>query len=364
MPFKQTKTGPLKIVTTNYVTGITTVTESGYYGSVITSNLRNSTRRVRPADLFAGATSYSAYQWSTSDGTYTIPHKISPSAKTIQPCALDSSVLSGFFFEAPSTVGVQSRLRSKIKSQNVNLAQSMAEYRQTSKMFSSLAKDVFRTYQSLRSGRAFADFVRILQRPRTKNEQSVANRWLQYQYGLKPLMSDLYGVTDALATKIRDGMYIYVRSRTTETKFHSQKTGHLGTDVFRVINDIGGVARYKVSDPTMKMVSQLGISNPLLLAWELIPYSFVVDWMFPVGKFLSSLDALNGTSDLRAVTFSFEKHRYVYTAASGGTAHFEGIRYSRSTSSSLALPKLSYKPSSSLTAVANGLALLTQLRHR
>jgi hypothetical protein len=36
------------------------------------------------------------------------------------------------------------------------------------------------------------------------------------------------------------------------------------------------------------------LSNPAALAWELVPYSFVVDWMIPVGDYLSSLDAVNG----------------------------------------------------------------------
>jgi len=40
--------------------------------------------------------------------------------------------------------------------------------------------------------------------------------------------------------------------------------------------------------------SASGISNPLLLAWELIPYSFVFDWLLPVGNYLEGLTAYDG----------------------------------------------------------------------
>jgi hypothetical protein len=32
----------------------------------------------------------------------------------------------------------------------------------------------------------------------------------------------------------------------------------------------------------------LGLINPAVVAWELVPFSFLVDWFIPVGKFLDS----------------------------------------------------------------------------
>jgi hypothetical protein len=160
-------------------------------------------------------------------------------------------------------------------------------------------------------------------------------------------------------------MYLHVRSGVGDGFSSDVKTSDQNRLVTRVNARINGVARYKISDPTMKQVSQFGITNPLLLAWELIPYSFVVDWLFPVGRFLSSLDALNGISDLRVQTSCWEEHSIFFFGKYGGSAEFHGTRYNRNgVQGSLALPKLSYEPSDSLKAVANGLALLTQLRRR
>lgn len=331
-------------------------------------NDNTTVRRLKPVDLFANGTSYTAYTRKTEDRRYVRPPSVMPGWRVLQPSHYDFTFGWHASADAINTNLIHGRLRAKIKDQNVNLAQNVAEYRQASKMFGGLASDVFSTFRSLRSGRAFADFVRSLQSPRSSKELAISNRWLQYQYGLKPLMGDLYGLSDALAKKIRDGMYLHVRSSLSDGRSgFVQTTGDGNKAVGEWSAKIYGIARYKISDPSMKMLSQFGISNPLLLAWELVPYSFIVDLMFPIGNFLSSLDALNGTSDLRVITSKSEEHRWsvIHKYGNEGPSSFYGKRYTRyAPVTNLLLPKLSYKPSQSLTAVLNGLALLTQLRHR
>lgn len=40
--------------------------------------------------------------------------------------------------------------------------------------------------------------------------------------------------------------------------------------------------------------TRLGLTDPLTIGWELVPYSFVVDWAMPVGNFLLALSARQG----------------------------------------------------------------------
>lgn len=56
------------------------------------------------------------------------------------------------------------------------------------------------------------------------------------------------------------------------------------------------VARFRES-ATLKSSAALGITNPLATAWELIPYSFVLDWVIGVGEYLNNLDALVGIEE-------------------------------------------------------------------
>jgi hypothetical protein len=53
---------------------------------------------------------------------------------------------------------------------------------------------------------------------------------------------------------------------------------------------------YVLANPALASLAQAGITNPLEVAWELVPFSFVADWFFPVGAYLGSLDADFGWS--------------------------------------------------------------------
>jgi hypothetical protein len=48
------------------------------------------------------------------------------------------------------------------------------------------------------------------------------------------------------------------------------------------------VAHVKLSNPNLALASALGLANPVAIAWELIPFSFVVDRFVDVGSYLNS----------------------------------------------------------------------------
>jgi len=50
----------------------------------------------------------------------------------------------------------------------------------------------------------------------------------------------------------------------------------------------------KVDNPTLARLNSLGLINPLTVAWERMPWSFVVDWFIPVSTFLQALSATIG----------------------------------------------------------------------
>jgi len=322
-------------------------------------------KRAKPKDLWGATTARSVqrdtFQAATGvwrDSVYVYSG----------PCSAIWSVgaepATGVF---PALNTLDGRMRSKIKAQNVNLAQSIAEYRQTSKMFADLANDVVKTFRSFRSGRVLNDLVRGVSRPRDQKAKAIANRWLQYQYGLRPAMSDVYGSAEALASKIRDGMYLYHTVRAKEekrTKTPYQNVGFSQRIYTTYEHEWQGKcrARYKVSDPTMKQLAQIGISNPLLLAWELVPYSFVIDWLIPIGNWLGSLDALVGVSDLRVARSQRYKRVWTCYTSAGNNEHIQTLTQRQALDSTLQMPQLVYRPSTSFKALTNGVALLTQLR--
>ena len=49
-------------------------------------------------------------------------------------------------------------------------------------------------------------------------------------------------------------------------------------------------------------------SNPLLTAWEKVPYSFVVDWFIPIGDFIAQYSATDGLSFISGTTSYFQEY--------------------------------------------------------
>lgn len=356
--------GPMVIESYNALSNYTSTSDSGSYEFVETINKSNTVRRVRPAILWQNPTSLNR-ETITELTTYGTLRQANGSYYRA-PCTVWASAgfeseISNFVIEPHEISG---QLRAKIKDQNVNLAQSLAEYRQVSTMFIGAARDILGTLRSLRNGRALRELVRVLENPRTRADRLVANYWLQYQYGLKPLISDIYGVAESMTKKLQEGVLMSVSAQRASRKEKTTNYFVSGTPVERfgaAESQIHGKAYYTIRDANLKGLTAYGILNPLHLGWELIPFSFVVDWLIPVGSYLSSLDALNGTS---AITTYYVRRdrRSGFTSIHGGTHQVIQTSYTRFTGGSLPMPQLSYQPSTSYIKVANGIALLTSIR--
>jgi hypothetical protein len=79
--------------------------------------------------------------------------------------------------------------------------------------------------------------------------------------------------------------------------------------------------------------AQLGLTNPVSLAWELLPFSFVVDWAWPLGDYFSNLDALYGWEIRGYSQSNLTRARWTYTGVDNATTSdawtnaYAGYRY-------------------------------------
>jgi hypothetical protein len=272
----------------------------------------------------------------------------------------------------PGTPDVDGRLRAKIKNQTANILQDLAEFKQTRDLFTESARRLHKAFHSLRSGRAFSDFIRILQRPRSVNERALSSEWLKIQYGFRPAFESLHSWADALAFRVRRGIPLTVTAygESHNTGRTVSTYGHC--DAFHTIS-VRKKATFFVRDSSLKELSRLGISNPASVVWELIPYSFLIDQFVNIGSFISSFDALVGIDDLYVTgTHRTSEEGFSYYNKPVGRNLREALpaSYKRTITgrlpgtSSLSLPRLNFKlPGSALgSRFLSALALLHQLR--
>jgi hypothetical protein len=129
-----------------------------------------------------------------------------------------------------------------------------------------------------------------------------ADTMLEFSYGWKPLLHDVYSHAKALAeiSIERSPVVRQATGRAKTEKISARRYANAPNnyyDFYKVTDfkrfaEVGVSYRLPVGGPTA--FHQLGINNPLEVAWEVVPFSFIVDWFLPVGEFLRNLTATSG----------------------------------------------------------------------
>lgn len=194
-----------------------------------------------------------------------------------------------------------SKVYAKLNDQKVHLAQVVAERAQTVSLISDITRRVASLVTSPRkllkkiagmSGRA--------------EGSTLSNDYLALKFGVEPLLSDIWGAAEALA-KIthQQSDTVVIRSVTEQSATR---------DTFDVLDDaprgtwyrtkkyvkttvkVSYVIEYSINNVYASTLQSLGLINPAEVGWELVPWSFVVDWFIPIGNFINSITSDVGLS--------------------------------------------------------------------
>lgn len=213
---------------------------------------------------------------------------------------------------------LDTKFRLKVKDQMVNIAQMYGERKQTANLLATTAGRIASSFGNLKRGN-FAGAARVLglsvRRDRNSRyrerwerdpQRAAAAGWLELQYGWVPLLSDVYGSAELIAQKVAR----HYKERVSASVTVYRKTmSRSATQVVTVAEMTETRKIYAWFGPPANShtLAQIGLTNPAHLAWELLPYSFVVDWFIPVGNYLSSLDADLGTNFIKGGRTTFKK---------------------------------------------------------
>lgn len=124
---------------------------------------------------------------------------------------------------------------------------------------------------------------------------TMSERWLEYAYGWSPLLGDLYNILD----KGFGDLQFEVLSRKKQINEFDQKPffDGGGSPWLYVVGslfehqEVSCKIKCKIPNTAVQPISDWGLDNPLELAWEALPYSFVIDWFIPIGDYLAQAGA-------------------------------------------------------------------------
>lgn len=164
----------------------------------------------------------------------------------------------------------------------MDLGVSLAEIHSTVRMTGSLANVVNFARGAARSGGI-------------GSTRDLANGWLQFTYGWKPLLQDVFNIADESIRKVVATLEkVKATQRLTLTGSRNLTRYFLGANVPSIAVGTGSqactiVCTLEVPNSSFDLARWSSL-NPVSLAWELIPYSFVVDWFVDVGSYLRNLE--------------------------------------------------------------------------
>jgi hypothetical protein len=205
-----------------------------------------------------------------------------------------------------------------------NLAQDFAQIGQTTRLVATTATKIAGSVLALKKGnltlaanRLFAGRKPLYRGKGPSVTNSLAQNWLELQYGWKPLLQDIHGAFNALSTFNEDESFVRRAVASATKEFETvENLGVGGTlpssagthkRITRTRTTTRFVIRYKLENPLISFLAQTGFTNPVNLLWEILPFSFVVDWFLPIGPYLETLKAWDGLTFMDGVQTQFTR---------------------------------------------------------
>lgn len=250
-----------------------------------------------------------------------------------------------------------SKLLGKLSDAKANTAVAMAELNKTAAHVTKTAQRLAKSYLALRhlKFREFALELGLTRKAEVKVRSSYKSRfdsanahrmsakgrsefntsfasetWLEYSYAWKPLLKDVYDHADALAQTVveRQGVMREAKAKhkTANRKvIHTQGLGLWDYDYTSADQNWQAMeVRYRVPQGAIPAVRAFGLVNPLEVAWELVPFSFVADWFIPIGDGIKNLTATVGLTFHGGWRTTRVRHTVTSTVYGNGRNYLSG----------------------------------------
>lgn len=156
--------------------------------------------------------------------------------------------------------------------------------------------------------------------------RGVVDASLAYHYGMKPLLQDVAGAVQALSRLPPQQWRILAKGAYANESKQSRQVGLGSFFPYQSESRLRLSNRTKISAVQRPLTREqdrlwsLGLDNPLGTAWELTPYSFVVDWLMPIGDWLSALNSIKYYDGWQTVSTDFVEETMVATSSKGVVA--------------------------------------------
>lgn len=172
------------------------------------------------------------------------------------------------------------------------------------------------------------DMSKIVRYIKSVNPSNWAKRWLEYQYGIRPLINSVYQTYHQIMAPARKPSYRLRGSSSDEDRKKYSFGQIAGVPIQRLDVDscrCSILAQYSIVEPSvLQSFANYSSINPASIAWELTPFSFVADWFIDIGGYLRNMETgllYMNNLDWAGVTFTrkWSRNQECYGTTTSGT---------------------------------------------
>lgn len=232
------------------------------------------------------------------------------------------------------------------------LGADFAERQKTISMIGGRVIQAYKILKLVKSGK-LGKAVKMLKGGKEPTSKKIAKLRLEFAYGWAPLVGSIYDIS---SREFPPNPELYISEKVT-TPFNSVSGTRTTDGSIRA-----GCSFLAVMDsPLVSSAEKLGLTNPASIAWEIVPFSFVVDWFIPISSYIQSLTAFSGYT-IKDKCLSYTERLYCRNIDSNGVGRTKIIKsLDRSISIDLVMRPYPKNPFS-VAHVLNALALIRALR--
>jgi len=191
--------------------------------------------------------------------------------------------------------------------------------------------------------------------------RNLSDLWLEFWFGWKPMVQDIYTGCEVFDNFIP---WAKLKGSARREDIFDQDDGPYQPHVYLEFERIAKVScQVRLVNPNARLLQQFGLLNAAQVAWDAVPWSFVVDWFANVNQWLGSFTDFAGFETSNVVVSRLCRCAGNVTYAANPNLNSYGFGYAATRTPTSGVPRpalhlknLSLKPTRALTAIT----LLTQ----
>lgn len=301
---------------------ITDTVTPGYHGIIRSGGVVNSPFRMYSKDTKWGRASSLQHQYARRNYSWCATHGVNHDLHTRWLGTYRPNGGSVSFDDCMSVAAREGK-RQSVKSLAVTQAfanidtssmQALVTAAESRKTVDSMVGIMRRVYRIARNVRRLN--VRALRKELSLNE--LQDRYMEARYAVRPLIYDAYGIADAFQKargyerKTFRG-YASDSGLITKAVVKTPLTYGLEADYTRSLKYDISCRAGVLCDCSISDLSVMGIDQLAESAWELVPFSFVVDWFANVGDWIAAQTPNAGVN--RLASWATVKETFLLTMA-------------------------------------------------